>query len=484
MKARANLVKPNPLFASTAVRAVALGVVAATAVVFATVATVSFAGPAVLIVIVALIAIVASVSKPEVGFFIAITIGSANGLLRRLAGWIDPGGVATQLVAVIPAILLSSVLVTSLVVRTSEPRAKTPVPLIAVTLVIVLGGVNPGGAGLVNNLLSSSLLLTGVLVFLLSYRGLLGRTHVVTAIAVIGMTNALYMLAQEMYGLTPWDAYWVERYGYAALYIGPGIVRPLGIGASAAESAALCSMLVGLSIAMMWTKKNVLWLCPAMVGLAAVLTSGTRTYALPALAVLFLGLSIGRKRPLLIAVLTLAIALPVMSYLSSRLLSASDSAGVSRVFAMVSGNEDAATSTVGIHQDLILDSLLKGIGSVIGTGTGQVSVLASGGLGSSEQDISNLALIGGIFGVLALVFLYVEFARRVPNGFRVAETTPFLFVALSTIGQWMNVGYYGATPLIWASIGYLFSIGKECDEMDRGRQRVPERSVRWTQPIC
>ncbi|PVW02160.1 hypothetical protein DEA06_15910 [Microbacterium sp. Gd 4-13] len=440
----------------------------------AVLATLTIGGPAVILLLMTAIVIVMGVKKPEVAFVAAITVGVGNGALRRIAGWIDPSGIATQIVPIIPAVILVTLYVSLLVIRRNHWTDKAPIAFVLVCIVVIISGINPAGVGIVNNLLASSLLISGILAFILTFRRLIPHSSVINTLAVVGSINAAYMILQEINGLTPWDAYWVDNFGYSALYLGPNLVRPLGLGASAAESAAICAMLVGVSVARLRVSRNPAWLVPISLGLYAALTSGTRTFALPALAVILLGFAIGRKRPMLVGLVTLAVTLPVIVVIAGRLMPAVSSAGAGRVLMLVSGSESEETSTVGIHQDLILSSLLRGLSSVIGTGSGQVSVLASGGLGSSEQDISNMALIGGVLGVVAMLALYITFARAIPGAFRDLNTAPFLFITFATIGQWMNVGYYGATPLIWASLGVVLSLRtKETKEyaLDTGRKR-------------
>ena len=469
--------------AGRSARTVALVIGVAAALTLCVLATLAVGGPAVIIILATCLVVAVTVSKPDLGFVAAIVLGGANGFLRRLAGWLAPDGLATPIVAILPAVLLVTIYVGVLLSRGRSPRGRAPAAFVIVCIVVLIAGINPAGTGIVSNALSSALLLSGVLAFLLTFHDVVQPRSVIIALTIVGTANAGYMIWQEIAGLTPWDAYWVDHFGYSALYIGPGLVRPLGLGASAAESAALSGMLVGVAVAQLKNSRNPSWLIPLGVGLYAVLTSGTRTFALPALAVIILSFAIGRKRPVLVGLTSIAVALPVLVFASTRLMPSVSSAGVSRVLTMVSGSEDAETSTVGIHQDLILRSLFRGLSSVIGTGTGQVSVLASGGLGSSEQDISNMALIGGVLGVAAMLVLYVDFLKRFPHALRLREFTPYLFIAVATIGQWMNVGYYGATPIIWASLGVIFLIRTDRHEMGIDRQGNPGFSSGRPEPL-
>ncbi|MDT0117729.1 hypothetical protein Q9R20_12085 [Microbacterium sp. PRF11] len=458
-------------------------VIFATVVIF-TVLSLTIGGPAVLLILATLLAMILSVKSPDIGFVFATVVGVGNGAIRRVAGWLDPSGVATQIVPVLPAVVLVFLYITYFVLgRRSGADANAPKPFMLIAVVVVLAGVLPAGAGLLNNMLASALLLAGMLAFLLTYHRVISRGSVIRVIAWLGSLNAAYMIAQEINGLTPWDAYWVDRFGYSALYLGPNVVRPLGFGASAAESAAMCAVLVGVAVARLRVTRNPIWFVPVSLGLYAVLTSGTRTFALPALAAILLGLAIGRRRPLLVGLIAVGITLPLVVVFAARLLPAVSSPGAARVLTMLSGEENEQTSTVGIHQDLILTSLLRGLSSIIGTGSGQVSILASAGLGSSEQDISNMALMGGVLGVIAMLTIYISFVRRVPAAFTDEQVAPFLFIAIATAGQWMNVGYYGVTPLVWAALGVVFTVRKRRYEVDSDWERRAWGKDGWSEQV-
>lgn len=415
-------------------------------------------GPTAIVVVVVLALAAVSIRLPTVGFVGAVLIGGTNGFLRRVIDYVDPASSITPVVAVLPAALFAFLAVQAVGARRSQerPGGRLLASYVAMSLVVVFAGVNPGGVGLAQNLGASALLLASMSVFLLTQRGIVGRGAIEWTIVVLGSLNAISMIAQEAFGLMPWDAQWVRTDGYNALYIGLE-VRPLGLAAGAAESVAFCTMLVAVAIGRLRMSRNPLWLAPLALGLWGALLGGTRTFVIFAIAAIAVSFAIGRRRPLLWVLPTLAVAAVVTFLVSQYLLPEVSSSGAVRILQTFVGLEDPTTSTIPIHQELVLSSLLRGVVSVIGFGSGAVSILATQGYGSSEQDISNAAIMAGIPGVLAFVWFCVAVLRRAGAALNNPAAAVGVLIAVAMFGQWLQVGMYGATPLVWGALGLVFT---------------------------
>lgn len=413
----------------------------------------------VLVVVVFLAMVTTATLSPTAGLVGAIVLGGTVGEVRRLIIYFIGDGELVSFLTIVPAMAIVAALLTAQLraVRTSPPiRSAVPrLPrfYVAVLLAFVLGGLNPAGAGIVNNLLTSGVLLGGALAFIATFRGFVPVQPLLVALVIVGAANSLYFLNQEFNGITPWDQYWVDSKGYASLYIGPGLVRPLGLASSVAEGAGLCA--VGGVIAAHYSirRKNPLFGAIAILLLAGLLVTGIRTYFLLALVALVVSVASTRRRPIVSFIVLTIVVVPTIYLASGALLTSTSSAGAARIFQATSGNESAETSTVPIHIDLMVRSVVRGVSSVIGSGSGQIGLLTTEGLGSADTDLGNVALMAGILGIVACIWSWVYLFRNLGPVLRSTAGLSAALVTLSTITQWFTPSLYGLMPVVWACLG-------------------------------
>jgi hypothetical protein len=272
------------------------------------------------------------------------------------------------------------------------------------------------------------------------------------------------------------------------LYLAADVVRPLGLASSAAESAGLAAVSVGLGCTYLKFEVGLLRTASILVlivGTWALVISGTRTFLLLSIAAAAVVLVGRTKRPVTNLVLALAFAIPIISAVSSRLL-ASATLGANRTLTTLSGQEDLSTSTIPLHVELAMNGILHGITTGIGTGSGQLGVLAELS-GNAETDLANAATMAGLVGLIAILLTYIFMLKHVrgtivTGGVRLEA----LVVLAATFGQWLNVGFYGLTCFIWLALGaYAIDArrGNRIGELDGNRERRPSASTGRTEPI-
>lgn len=444
-------------------------------------------GAGVLVAVVAIALAVFASRFPSFAVASAITVGVTSGFSRRVLTYFFPESQLVDLVVLIPAVVILATMLFHLS-RSTIDSPPTPVFFRILIVGIVLAGFNPSGAGLGANLLTSAQLGIWVAVFLLSYRGLVKFVSVARAVLLVGVLNALYMFWQNSFGLTPWDDLWVRTDGYAALYVGPDLVRPLGLASSAAESAALCAVVVAVGLGHLRDSRapfRALYVVPVMIGFSGALIAGTRTFLLLTIAAACVWIAARSRHPVRNILLSVAAVVPLAAFIASRFLG-SASNGVARTLNTLSGQEDLATSTIPLHIDLLVNGVLHGLTTVIGTGSGQLGVL-TGTSGNAEVDIANAATMAGVVGLAAIVFAYVYLARnfsRVVSMGGLGLTA--LLVLVTTFGQWLSVGFYGLTCFVWFVFGALareIQKAKTDGALDSSGQRRPRRDSRGLEPV-
>lgn len=472
----ASRANPSAVLTAVGAFAVAAGVYAVT----------GFAGAGLIVWLVAVSLGVIAVRRPDIGFIAAVVLAATNGSARRILDYVDPGSPASALLPLLPGGLLVFIYITHLRRRSGStpgaPNRRIDGPVLMLVAAVALAGLSPRGS-LTANLSAAGLLIVGILAFTLTRSKAIDARAVVVAVLIGGSLNALAMVHQELLGLTPWDALWVETEGYAAIYVGPGEVRPLGLAASAAESAAFCSALAGAGFAMWRTRRW--WPALPLVGLGlyAVLLSGTRTYAILALAAIALSFAIGRKRVIIDSAVAVGLTAVTVAVLSRFAESASTSRGIERILRTFAGTADESTNTLPVHLELVERGLVEGIGSLVGSGASRASVLAQAGQGSTEFDLSNLTLIAGIPGLIAMVWIYGRYFRQFPAALKSIDVAPVFLITVATFGQWLNIGFYGIVPVVWAALGIVYAQEVSGSAMDRDRQRASRGDGGGTQSI-
>lgn len=452
-------------------------------VVLAFLSTKPIIGPAPLLITIAFILVVVATKSATFAVSAAVTVGLSAGASRRILTYLYPDAAGIEYIVLLPSLLL----IIGLLTPSGSESRKPPLSWVLLAVAVVLAGVSPAGAGIVQNILTSSLLLVSVAAFLLTFRSKVNFEAVVNIVIIIGSVNAIAMLLQHDYGLSPWDSYWVDTKGYPALYLGPGEVRPLGIASSAAESAALSAFTAILSVQRAIKGhggRRLLFAVLAGLAFLAVLYSGTRTFLILSLIAFVAALVAGRRNPKTKLIVAAVILTPLTMFIA-RLGLGSESAGAARTLTTLAGQEDLANSTIPIHLELLTQGVARGLASVVGSGSGQLSVLAEQSQ-NAEVDIANLALMAGVVGFAAAIALYIAFLRGVNVALISGRALPAVVVLICTLGQWTSVGFYGVTMIIWLAFGDL---ARQRDGGSDGEALVSDRKRRspgragWAEPI-
>ncbi|NGP07717.1 hypothetical protein G6038_19970 [Rhodococcus sp. 14C212] len=412
-----------------------------------------------LIAAIAIAVTVVAIVHPAAAIVISLGIALSGGSLRRIFDYYFPDSSGTGALVIIPAAGFITAVI-SAGVKLPAWRASAMNPAwITVTAAVMIAGVNPFGAGIGTNLAASALALGGMMPYLLAESGILRLRHICGVLGAFSLLNSAYVLWHEFRGPTAWDYEWAVTDGYAALWIGPGILRPVGIASSTAESSILAvlgfALFFGLGARRLRPSSVLFWCCAGLC-LAAVLVSGMRMSLILAVlsATLFIGmrLSLGLFGFLGISITGVGATIIV----STMLVGKTNSAGLERIVGLLSGQHALEDSTVPLHIEMIGAGVTSGLGSIIGWGSGLVSVL-TGNARNTEFDFSNLVFMAGVLGLvggLTMLFSYIKCVRYASQyvGDKY-ELILALSIAAAAFGQWMNIGFYGILPLVWILLG-------------------------------
>jgi len=403
-----------------------------------------------------LLAVFVSLRNAEDGFFLALAIGVFSGFVRRFSTYFFGYEPALDYLNVLPALIIALTLYS--VSRSRVYKPKVPTWFRIVFAAILIAGFNPLGSGFAANLATSALIASFVGSYFLVQALPVNLDRFLNLLLILSLINSLYALAQNFYGFSPWDILWITEKGYASLYIGDGIVRPFGMSSSGAETSSLAGIGTTISVFLILSKKdmkrNAFIL---LVSLTALTVIGTRTFFI----LTFIGITASlaskskgkfKSRFLLSLTFFAAVAIAV-----ARILPPDLNSGLSRILGFIGGTEDYSTSTAPIHALNVFRGFQTGLSTLVGTGSGQLSVLANSQTASSEFDASNLVLMSGVIGLCALVAIYAGYFKQLlyvlkENSFAL----PAALGTIATFGQWFNPGCYGVTPMIWACLGFLF----------------------------
>jgi hypothetical protein len=129
--------------------------------------------------------------------------------------------------------------------------------------------------------------------------------------------------------------------------------------------------------------------------------------------------------------------------------------------------EDSDGGTVAIHLNLLYLGFKWGFEEPLGRGIGATTLAASKfgtGGGSTEKDISDMFVSGGVIGgtlylllVIATSITAVRYWNKTRSAASLAIVGYLVFMALG----WLRPGLYCLTPLTWLVIGVLDRMCKD-----------------------
>jgi hypothetical protein len=387
------------------------------------------------------------------------------GLVRRLVSEVGVPNRIDPLLLVGPLglglIALWSLRRSDVDLRTGLAKAVT-----ALTLLILLGSVNPRGGSLFGGVAGLLFVLVPTFGYWIG-RGIDARTLGWTfkVVAVLALGAGAYGLAQTISGFPSWDRHWIDQVSFASLNVG-GVIRPFASFSSAQEYAGYLA--VGA----------VIWVGAAFRIRYAVLSVLALSLLIPALvlessrgAIVLLVVAIGAmlgawfRLPLLLAVgigvlLLLGLAFGLRSYGPSTFSSTTSGRLISHDVAGLSDPLNPQTSTVGVHLSLVVDGIKSAFSDPVGRGIGSVTIAGrtfGGVTAGTEADPSNMAVGLGLPGLIAYLFVLVLGVRVV---YRVAcaRRDPVALIALGIVAvttfQWFNGGLYAIAFLPWLAMGW------------------------------
>lgn len=289
-------------------------------------------------------------------------------------------------------------------------------------------------------------------------------------LVVVSCITSAYGLHQAYNGYLPFETYWLEHGGYAALSVF-GVVRPVSTFTSSAEfvTFATCGLVVAVSTLLCRRRGLYLIVLPALPVVAwAILTNGSRGVIVRFIGAIVVLLSLrassasGRAIGALLASIVILIGISQWSYRPGQYVE------IPVVGTFLERQAQGLSDPLGEHSTLPakLNQLRAGVvGPLLqyplGLGLG-APTLAGAKFGSAGQglelDLSDVFIAGGLAGGALYLALTLLLARQVVRLWLVQRD--WLFAALAAvfvvmIGGALIGGHYALTPLWWTLMGWL-----------------------------
>ena len=348
----------------------------------------------------------------------------------------------------------------------NESRTPLTKAIFVLTLLILLGSLNPRGGSVFSGI-------AGLLFVLVPTFGYwIGRNvddralrRLFKLIAVLGLGAAAYGLLQTLAGFPSWDQQWIDQVAYASLNV-QGVIRPFASFSSASEYAGFLAVgiviWVGAAFRIRYAALSALALALLIPALVLESSRGAIVMLLVALGMM---LGASRRLPLLLAVgvgalLLFGLAFGLRSYGPSTSSNTTSGQLISHDVAGLSDPLNPQTSTVGVHLSLVLSGVKSAFTDPVGRGIGAVTIAGrtfGGVTAGTEADPSNMSVALGLPGLLAYLAVLILGVRRV---YRVAcaRRDPLALIALgivaATLLQWFNGGLYSIAFLPWLAFGW------------------------------
>jgi hypothetical protein len=394
---------------------------------------------------------------------------AALGLVRRLAAEFSPAPQSDPLLLV-EAAAVGVLLIVAAARGAFSNLTGLAKAVLALSLLVVLGAINPLGGSISAGFGSLYLILIPMLAFWVGRSICDDRTLATTLglVALLAVPAAVYGLAQTFNGFPSWDAAWINTSGYDALNVG-GATRAFGPFTSASEYA----IFLGIGFVGWLAFGFRLVRLPFAVGAVALLATAifyessrgiifTLVFAVALMVAARRRLPIAISAALAVAAL-FAVPFVTRSVASSPTVSATDpgSALAAHQIQGLSSPLSSQNSTLGAHFSLFTNGLRSAINNPVGLGIGSVTIAGSkfgGETVSTEVDPSNAAVALGIPGLIAyLAVVGIAFfnSYSLASRRRDALAIAALGVLVITLLQWLNGGQYAVAFLVWLVLGWV-----------------------------
>jgi hypothetical protein len=391
---------------------------------------------------------------------------AALGMVRRLISQVAPIAHSDPLLVIGPLALVLLVLLARDAGAFAR-RTRLANGVLLLSVLMLLGAVNPLGGSLAGGVLGLSFVLVPMLAFWVGRAWCDDRmlALVLKLVACIGLAAAAYGIVQTVYGFPSWDQHWIDEVSFASLNVG-GVIRPFASFSSAAEYASYLALAI------------VLWMAYGTRPARVPLTAAALTLLIPALvlessrgpiviALASVGIVIGawRRFPIAFGFATAAVALmalvfAVRAYGPTSFAPSAQGTLLSHEVQGLANPLDPQASTVGVHLSLLQNGVLDAFRRPLGQGVGSVTIAGAkfGGLNkNTETDPSNVAVAVGLPGLLVYIAVFVLGIVQV---YRVAVrrhdvlALAGLGVVVATTFQWLNGGLYAVAFLPWLVLGW------------------------------
>lgn len=390
----------------------------------------------------------------------------ALGTVRRLVTEVGTSTKLDPLLLVGPVALVVLVFAAlrgeGLVLRTALSKA-----VLALCALTLLGAVNPLGGSFFGGIAGLLFVFVPMLGFWVG-RGIDDRTMrlVIKVVVVVGLSAAVYGLAQTLIGFPPWDRLWIQQVTFASLNVN-GVIRPFATFSSAQEFAVYLSvaMVVLVGVALRAVRYVPLAIAALALLVPALILESSRGSVV--LCVIALGAMLGARArmPLglaagLGALLLVALVIGLRSFGPSATGQSSTSALVSHEVSGLSDPLNPQSSTLGAHLSLLGDGLRSALANPVGRGIATVTIagVTFGGVtAGTELDPSNVGLGLGLPGLIAYLIVFGSGIRR---AYAMAGTRRDLLsmiglgIVVVTMFQWLNGGLYSIAFIPWLVLGW------------------------------
>ena len=387
------------------------------------------------------------------------------GLVRRL---VDQFGVPNRLdpLLLVGPLMLAILAVAALRRDAFALRSRLSRAVLALSVLILLGSVNPLGGSLFGGLAGLLFVLVPTLGFWVG-RAMDDRAMAIVfrAVAILGVAVAVYGLIQTIVGFPSWDRRWIEQVTVASLNVN-GTIRPFATFSSAQEFATYLAIATVVCLGAMFRIRHAPIALAALATLIPALVLESSRGAIVSV-IIALGAMLGaRKRvPLVVAagigaLLLAALVVGLRSYGPTTVGQSASSALVSHDVAGLSDPLNSQTSTLGAHWSLLVHGVKSAFTSPVGEGIAKVTIAGSafGGVtAGTEVDPSNVAVALGLPGLIAYLVIFVVGIRLVYRAARTRGDSLSLIglgIVVVTMFQWLNGGLYSVALLPWLVLGW------------------------------
>lgn len=302
--------------------------------------------------------------------------------------------------------------------------------------------------------------------------------RVVLPLIFVAAAMGLY---QVFYGYLPYQQMWYDCCAYTALGAS-GIQAPISLFASSIEYAVFC--VVGAIV--LWARflkkgepASLLALLPLLAAAFLMGSRGPIAQFLVVAAALWAALGSSMKTWFVRGAIALALAGGVL-VLGLTQIQDAGGFGNARIEHRLQRQAkgflkitDPSESTATAHLFMMLHGIADGFSNPLGEGLGSTTqaankfATADSPRGSSETDISNLFLSGGLPGgvlYLIIVFLTIRQSIRYWGRHRTLIGLCIAGILGVTLLNWLAGGRYALTPLIWFAIGALDRLNRDAGD--------------------